>query len=440
MKDIENSKKEAPLKESPFLGLTGMGGGVNSLMWAGAGQEKFDLYSFGVQSSNWPGNPSTNFGALGLNQSAGFKNSPVQVPGDWFKLYQGGLTLGGGYPVAGMTVGGAKDEIGSFWVWGSNDFGNLGLNQSQTNNTNRRSSPTQLPGTDWANASISSFTLATKTDGTGWSWGNNEHGALGHNNVDVHYSSPTQLPGTWSTDPFTLVASAPSLGFQSFAIKANGTLWSWGSNTYGQLGINNQTNYSSPKQIPGTTWKSIMNGSSTMAGAIKTDGTLWMWGNGQGGGLAQNSRTKYSSPRQVPGSWKQGAVGGYPAGAFGIKTDGTLWSWGYNYEGSLGQNNQVKYSSPTQIGARTDWAYVDSGSGGGQSVKGITTDGSLWVWGRNFGGYTLGVGPGKNANGFSSPTQVANITTNWGTGSAYDTDYAWTMAGVWGAGFVLRQR
>ena len=183
-----------------------------------------------------------------------------------------------------------------------------------------------------------------------------------------------------------------------------------------------------------------MNGSSTMGGAIKTDGTLWMWGNGQGGGLAQNSRTKYSSPRQVPGSWKQGAVGGYPAGAFGIKTDGTLWSWGYNSEGNLGLNNQTRYSSPVQVGARTDWGYIDSGQGDGASVKGITTDGVLWVWGKNYDEYTLGVGPGKNSGAFSSPTQVANITTNWGTGSAYDTDYAWTMAGVWGAGFCLRQR
>ena len=440
------TKKEAPLKEAPFLGLTGMGGGVNSLMWAGAGQEIFDLYSFGLQASNWPANPSHNMGVLGINYTQGFKNSPVQVSGDWYKLWQGGLCMGGGYPISGMTVGGAKDEIGSFWVWGSNDYGNLGLNQSQPlpNNTNRRSSPAQIPGTDWANASISSFSLATKTDGSLWAWGNNEHGNLGLNNKDVHYSSPTQVPGTWSGDPFTLVASAPSLGFQSFAIKANGSLWAWGSNTYGSLGQNNKTNYSSPRQIPGTDWKQVMNGSSTLAGATKTNGELWMWGNGQGGGLAQNSRTKYSSPKQVPGTWKQTACGGYTSGVYGIKTDGTLWSWGYNHEGVLGQGQEPairnSLSSPTQIGARTDWAYIDSSQGNGKSIKAITTDGKLWVWGKNYGDYSLGVGPGMNGSAFSSPTQVANITTNWGTGSAYDTDYAWTMAGVWGAGFVLRQR
>ena len=436
MKDIENSKKESPVKEAPFLGLTGMGGGVNSLMWAGAAQPKFDLYAFGLNTSSWPATPSNNEGALGLNNAGSdFKNSPVQVPGDWYKLYTGGVN--GNF---GMTVGGAKDEIGTLWMWGSNAYGNLTQNGGPAN---KRSSPTQIPGTDWANASISRFSLAVKDDGTAWSWGCNQYGELGHNNK-TQYSSPKQIGGTgWSTDPFTLVASAPGAGQSSFAIKANGTLFAWGQNSGGQMAQNGpaNTHYSSPKQIgTNTNWKSLMNGSSTMGGAIKTDGTLWMWGWGNGGGLAQNNRTKYSSPVQVPGTWKQAACGGYPGGTFGIKTDGTLWSWGYNFEGSLGHNNQNKYSSPVQVGTRTDWGYIDSGQGDGASVKGITTDGVLWVWGKNYDEYTLGVGPGKNSGAFSSPTQVANITTNWGTGSAYDTDYAWTIAGVWGAGFCLRQR
>ena len=112
MKDIENSKKESPVKESPFLGLTGMGGGVNSLMWAGAAQPKFDLYAFGLNTSSWPSTPSNNEGALGLNSGgADYKNSPVQVPGDWYKLYTGGVN-----GTFGMSVGGAKDEIGTLWT------------------------------------------------------------------------------------------------------------------------------------------------------------------------------------------------------------------------------------------------------------------------------------------------------------------------------------
>ena len=152
-------------------------------------------------------------------------------------------------------------------------------------------------------------------------------------------------------------------------------------------------------------------------------------------------RLYISSPTQVGTDTTWARTTNVASGTIlSIKTDGTLWSWGYNSEGGLGLNNQTRYSSPVQVGARTDWGYIDSGQGNGASVKGITTDGGLWVWGKNYDEYTLGVGPGKNSLAFSSPTQVANITTNWGTGSAYDTDYAWTTAGVWGAGFCLRQR
>ena len=207
MKDIENSKKEAPVKESPFLGLTGMGGGATSLMWAGAGEAKFDMYSFGVNTNSWPAtNPNQFFGALGHNNSQGYKNSPVQVPGDWFKLYTGGVN---GY--FGMTICGSKDEAGTLWMWGSNAYGNLGQNQGPPSNDNKRSSPTQVgTATNWVNASISRFCLGIRDEGGAgvnlWSWGCNQYGELGHNNK-TDYSSPKMLGGTnWSKDPFTLVA------------------------------------------------------------------------------------------------------------------------------------------------------------------------------------------------------------------------------------------
>ena len=69
------------------------------------------------------------------------------------------------------------------------------------------------------------------------------------------------------------------------------------------MGLNNQTQYSSPKQIPGTTWKNGFTADSSTA-AIKTDGTFWSWGYGAQGQLGQNSLTNRSSPAQIPGtSW-----------------------------------------------------------------------------------------------------------------------------------------
>jgi alpha-tubulin suppressor-like RCC1 family protein len=97
----------------------------------------------------------------------------------------------------------------------------------------------------------------------------NGHGRLGQNTT-TYFSSPVQIPGTsWS--------SISAGGNHSLATKTDGTLWSWGSNSLWKLGQNNTTNVSSPVQIPGTSWSSISAGRFHSL-ATKTDGTLWSWG------------------------------------------------------------------------------------------------------------------------------------------------------------------
>ena len=137
--------------------------------------------------------------------------------------------------------------------------------------------------------------------------------------------------------------------------KTDGTLWSWGINSSGRLGLNQSgNNISSPAQIPGTSWSDKFSCSASSVGAIRTDGTLWVWGAGNGA-LGQNNRTFYSSPIQIPGTtWKNVCTSEY-WGMTAIKTDGTLWSWGYNGNGQLGQNQPeaTQYSSPIQIPGTT---------------------------------------------------------------------------------------
>ena len=84
------------------------------------------------------------------------------------------------------------------------------------------------------------------------------------------------------------------------AIKTDGTLWAWGNNTNGGMG--GTPSRSSPIQIPGTTWKEIAIGDDGTRVAVKTDGTMWAWGDNAQGQLGQNNETEYSSPRQIPGS------------------------------------------------------------------------------------------------------------------------------------------
>ncbi len=137
--------------------------------------------------------------------------------------------------------------------------------------------------------------------------GNEDAGELGLNDTNER-SSPTQVPGitNWSK---VIMGRAKITG----GITSDGELWTWGYNDQGQLGQNNTTQYSSPVQIPGTTWSSAVvggdnNGWATLS--IKTDGTLWAWGKNTFGGLGQNNRTYYSSPVQIPGTWDMSKVEG----------------------------------------------------------------------------------------------------------------------------------
>ena len=157
-----------------------------------------------------------------------------------------------------------------------------------------------------------------KSDGTLWSWGYNRWGQLGLNESSApsftkHRSSPTQLPGTtWSKVSRTFS--------NQFGIKTDGTLWVMGKNDYGQMGQGDDINRSSPTQITGT-WKNIVSGGtpgSSVLG-VKTDGTLWVWGNASNqGAMGNNTRNiDYSSPVQLPGNWSDvGAINGYGLTAF----------------------------------------------------------------------------------------------------------------------------
>jgi len=215
-----------------------------------------------------------------------------------------------------------------------------------------------------------------------YSWGDNGIGQLGLGNI-TNYSSPKQVgvTGIW----FSI-----SVGNNhTVATKTDGTLWSWGRNNNGQLGLGNTTSYSSPKQVGAlTTWSKTSCGSNHTI-ATKTDGTLWSWGSGASyGQLGLGNTTNYSSPKQVGAltTWLNIAGGGNFTLA--IKTDGTLWSWGANLRGQLGLGNITDYSSPKQVGALTTWSNIACK---GNCTLAVKTDGTLWSWGENNYGQ-LGLG------------------------------------------------
>ena len=147
-------------------------------------------------------------------------------------------------------LSGATKTDGTLWMWGQNSEGQCAQNSINSPANNGLSSPVQVPGTTWTSANnCSGVVKAFKTDGTLWGWGNNGYGQLGNNN-DTPQQSPIQIPGNWS------------IAQGSYGIKTDGTLWASGWNHQGRLGQNESPSerggYSSPVQIPGTTWTSLV--------------------------------------------------------------------------------------------------------------------------------------------------------------------------------------
>lgn len=290
-------------------------------------------------------------GALGLGNITNY-SSPKQV---------GALTTWSSASGGAQRVG-AITTTGALWVWGFNSQGTLGLN-----NTTSYSSPKQVGAlTNWAQISMgSNASAAVKTDGTLWTWGYNSNYELGLGNNTTYYS-PKQVGSS------TNWASVNSASRFMLAVKTDNTLWGWGQNAYGQIGTGNLTTYSNPKQIGAlTNWSSVSsrNLSTSYAStlAIKTNNTLWGWGRNGYGSIGLGNTTSYSSPKQVGAlsNWSTVAFGGSSSNGFtiSVKTDGTLWTWGNNNFGQLGSGTTTSRSSPAQVGALTTWITARTGAG-----------------------------------------------------------------------------
>jgi alpha-tubulin suppressor-like RCC1 family protein len=362
------------------------GGGTNWKQVAGGNVHTAAIKTDGTLWT-WGNN---SYGQLGDNTENG-RSTPVTT-------FVGGTNwkqVAGGYRHTA-----AIKTDGTLWTWGINTNGQLArFHNIYTPVT------TFAGGTNWKQvAGGYGYTAAIKTDGTLWTWGTNTSGQLG-DNTNINRSTPvtTFAGGTnWSQ-----VSSGTNF---TAAIKTDGTLWTWGANTSGQLGVNTATNRLTPVTTfaGGTNWSQVACGNSHTA-AIKTDGTLWTWGSGSSGSLGDNTAISRSTPVTTFAggtNWSQVACGQQHTAA--IKTDGTLWVWGINGLGQLGTNNTTDRSTPvTTFAGGTDWSQV---AGGNFFTAAIKTDGTLWTWGVNTSGQ---LGINNTTNQIVTPVTTFAGGTNW---------------------------
>lgn len=303
------------------------------------------LASFSVKSDGtlwaWGNN---QWGNLGLGDLV-YRSSPVQVGAltNWSKVDAG---------VYYTTL--AIKTDGTLWAWGYGAAGNMG----NPNDLSARSSPVQV-GTDTNWAYTANGVLgwhATKTNGTLW-WcgGGQTSGVSGLNSsgAAAYRSSPTQVGA------LTNWLRPATYQYTACCTKTDGTLWSWGNNNYGELGHSNLIYRSSPVQVGALTNWSYCEITTGGAIALKTDGTLWAWGSSNSGNQGITPKVDRSSPTQIgtDTNWSSFSMG-YELNVSAIKTNGTLWGWGNNVFGNLGDGTNVNKSSPVQIGASTTWNSV----------------------------------------------------------------------------------
>lgn len=300
--------------------------------------------------------------------------------------------VSGGY---GFTLALADD--GTLWTWGSNSYGQLG-----NGTTTASLVPIQIgSANDWLTAKAScggDHSLAIKTDGTLWSWGRNSFGQLG-NGTTTASLVPAQI-GTGHTW-IAISCGAHS----STAIRSDSTLWSWGWNYFGMVGNGTTSNVTLPTQIGSAHWKHISSGCGYHTMGVQSNGSLWTWGRNQWGQLGDNTTVDKYSPVQIGNAtdWARAFGGGSHSVA--QKISGAIWAWGWNGYGMLGIGSTTNYLYPVVASGATDWAQI---SVGGNHNVAIKTNGSLWTWGYNQNG-ELGNG---STTMRTVPTQVG--VNEWG--------------------------
>jgi alpha-tubulin suppressor-like RCC1 family protein/translation initiation factor IF-1 len=350
-------------------------------------------------------------GVLGQNLSIASlqgTSSPVQVGSNnnwkWVKAGNGNVW--------------AVKTDNTLWGWGNNFYGQLGQN-----NNIHRSSPVQITGSTFNFTDIDQFSISWRhglvTDVnedlyfTGENvWGEGALGYTGNKNVLTQVSSNKYFKKVYADHASTFVLAVPYVP-EPLA----GQLWAWGVNyPYGNFGNNSMVDSYSPVQVSTSTFYQIPQSANNTFHYIKADGTLWGWGSNSGGGgrggqIGDNSIIDRSMPVQIGSAtdWRsvftKEGFANIDTSVYALNSTGQLWAWGNsvsisatNFYSPLGDGQYISRSSPVQLAAGTSFSYL--GRGNQKAIMMVSDGGQLY-----------GIGQSTNRNLLIANDNVLTVPT-----------------------------
>lgn len=269
----------------------------------------------------------------------------------------------------------ALKRDGTLWAWGFNGYGELGPGGSV---------PAQVPGLGAIAAFAGGHThsLALLTDGTVWSWGANYYGQLGRPSTSAcQYSlpcdpAPARIEGL--ADIVAIFAGKGDKADHSFAIQRDGTVWAWGMNDHGELGVATaDTCYvygephscsKQPIRVAGLSDVEALAVGAFHSLALKLDGSVWSWGDNSYGQLGRGPITSDPTPRPIAGLTGITQIAAGTVFNLARKSDGSVWAWGDNSYGQLGDNSLVARDTPVQVQGVSDARAIVAGGYHGMAM------------------------------------------------------------------------
>lgn len=266
---------------------------------------------------------------------------------------------------------------GTLWGWGYNSLDPYGTAKGLMSDI-----PVQILSQHrWKKIAIGydyNF-YGIREDGTLWALGKSNSGQLG---IGVITDNDYKFP---------LIQIGKDRGWESLvtgrdfvlALKTDGTLWGWGANKFGQLGNGKYGDtVTAPIQVNSENQWSMISGGPDHMIALKKDGSLWGWGSDYRGVLGINVSNGfffyyYHKQVGVDKDWVYVSTRSFSS--FGIKKDGSMWAWGYNRDNNLGigPDTSARYA-PVRMDNNIKWVKVHTS---GEQTIGLDENGRAWVWG-----------------------------------------------------------